>query len=205
MKSTSKKIIAGNSNNLLCLRRLIKEIKPFNQLSDFIGDLAQFHLVIDANCILGDIIWLVKERKNPEAKTEIQECILAGTFIVYCTKTVVKEVNEHLKDIASQHNIPMNSLKKEWKSYKAMLKIKELDKAIINKYKNSRDPDDAPTLRLADLLPADAIISKDKDLKSMGGKVLSAKPVGDKGVLVFEFCASARDYSRKATITTFIV
>jgi predicted nucleic acid-binding protein len=201
MESTSKKIIAVNSDSLLWLRRLIKGSKP---LRDLIGDLVQFRLVIDANCILEDLIWLVKKRKNPKANTEIQECILAGTFIVYCTKTVIKEVNEHLKDIASQHNIPIDSLKKEWKSYKAMLKIKEPDKVIIDKYKNPIDPDDIPTLALAELLSADAIISKDRDLKSMGGKVLQTKPVGDKGVLVFEFCASARDYSRKATVTAIL-
>lgn len=68
MESTSKKIIAVNSDSLLWLRRLIKGSKP---LRDLIGDLAQFRLVIDANCIIGDLIWLVTKRRNPKAKTEI--------------------------------------------------------------------------------------------------------------------------------------
>ena len=80
------------SDPLYNLRQIINKIKPLKQL---IGDIVQFCLVIDTNYILGDLIWLIKKRKNPEAKTEVQECILAGTFIVYATKTVIKEVEKN--------------------------------------------------------------------------------------------------------------
>ncbi|MHB1697543.1 MAG: PIN domain-containing protein [bacterium] len=190
-----------NSNNLSWLRRLIRSTKP---LRDLIGDVAQFSLVIDANCIIGDLIWLTKKRKNPESKTQIQECIIAGTFIIYCTKTVIKEVDKYLESIAEKNNIPIISIKNEWECYKSLLKVKEPDNISVNKYKNGVDPDDAPTLALAEIISAVGIISKDPHIKSMGGKALSARSINDKGVLEFEFCASARDYSRKATASLML-
>ena len=179
------------SHNLYWLRQLIKSNKQLKQL---FGDIIwQSILVIDANCILGDLIWLTKKRKNPEAKPEIQECIMAGTFVVYCTKSVVKEVNEKLNEIAIKRNIPFKLLMEEWERYKTLIKIKDPDNYLISKYNIGRDPDDAPTLALAEMMRADGIISKDKDIKAMGGKALS-----------LEFYASARSYSRKAAITVSI-
>lgn len=178
------------SDFLYDLRQIVNKIKPLKQL---IGDIDRFCLVIDTNVILRDLIWLIKKRKNPEAKTRVQECILAGTFIVYSTKTVIKEVEKKLKKIAVQYDISLDSLEKEWLNYKLLLIIREPEDNLINKYRQGRDPDDAPTLALAKMLNAYGIISKDKDIESMGGKTVS-----------FIFCASARSYSRKATVTVLI-
>ena len=176
-----------DSSSLSNLRDLINNIKL---LKDFIGDIAQFNLVIDTNYIIGDLIWLTKKRKYPTAKTDVQECVLAGTFIVFCTKTVIDEVNEKLAGVANQHGVSLNFLRKEWESYQSMLKVKQPDNEITEKYNNGVDPDDAPTLALAEQLLTEGILSKDRHINMMGGKAIS-----------FDFCTSARDYSRKATIS----
>jgi predicted nucleic acid-binding protein len=186
-KKTDTRRCPIDPENLFNLREIVKNVKPLN---DFIGDIAQFSLVIDTNYIIGDLIWLTKKRKYPTAKTEVQECILAGTFIVFCTKTVIDEVNEKLAVVANKHGISINLIRKEWELYQSMLRVKQPDNEITDKYNNGVDPDDAPTLALAEQLSAEGILSKDRHINMMGGKTIS-----------FDFCASARDYSRKATIS----
>ncbi len=70
-------------------------------------------------------------------------------------------------------------------------KVNELPiSSRADKHINGVDPDDVPILALAEQLSAKGILSKDSHIKMMGGKVIS-----------FDFCASARDYSIKATIS----
>ena len=184
----------GSSRNQPLLRSevlgILRKIRFFNEL---LKDIAQFNIVIDANVILGDLRWLVKKRKIPGAQTELMECIKAGTIVAYVTRSVLAEVEEHIKTIAKDRKISEDALRAEWKTYRKLLKVRTPRKRLIARYKNGRDPDDAPTIALEKMLKADGILSKDNDLLAMGGLIID-----------LDFTRQARDYSRKTAISATI-
>ena len=172
---------------------MLAHLRAIDGFKEIIGPIAQFTIVVDANIILGDLIWLVKERKNPESQTELMECIKAGTIIAYAPRTVYDEVNEHISTIAARNNISEDLLRKEWKSYRKLIKIRTPRKALVDRYKGRQDPDDAPTLALEKMIHADGILSKDTDIVAMGGLVIE-----------LDFTKQARDYSRKTAVAATI-
>jgi predicted nucleic acid-binding protein len=162
------------------------------QLKKLLGTIPQFQIVVDANVLLGQIKWAT-QRKDAAAKTSLCECILAGTIVAYVTPTIVSEVDEHLFDVAIKYKLSPKVCRSEWTILKQLLRVKEPDHAIVEKYINGQDPDDAPTLALADMLAASGILSRDSDIRAMGGNCIPD-----------EFVVQARDYSRKATISISI-
>lgn len=171
----------------------LKTLRELAETQKWIGSLAQFQVVVDANIIIGDLIWLVCKRKDPEAITELMECALAGTLIVNCTKEVIAEVVEYIPDIAQQHGKQLTAFLKEWRKYKKLLKLRKPPARLIKRYDSGQDPDDAPTLALADWIGAHGILSKDTDIEAMGGFCLE-----------LDFTKQARDYSRKIVVSASI-
>ncbi len=172
---------------------LLGELRKIEWLRSTLGALAQFTIVVDANIILGDLLWLVKKRRNPDAVTELMECISAGTITAYISRSVLNEVTKHIPSIAKQKNLPEDELNAEWKTYRKLLKVRTPRKSLIDKYAKGQDPDDAPTLALADMIRACGILSKDSDIVAMGGIVIE-----------LSFTQIARDYSRKTAIRAAI-
>lgn len=172
---------------------MLGHLRKVNGLNRWIGTLAQFVVVVDANIVLGDLIWLVSKRKNQDAMTELMECIQAGTVIAYVTRTVLAEVDKKIPTIAADKGISEEAMRQEWKTYRKLIKVRTPRKALVDRYKGGQDPDDAPTLALAKMLRADGILSKDSDLVAMGGLVIER-----------DFTKQARDYSRKTAVAATI-
>jgi putative PIN family toxin of toxin-antitoxin system len=172
---------------------MLGDLPKIQFLKDFLGTLAQFNVVVDTNIILGDLIWLVGKRKNPDATTELMECIRAGTIVAYVTRSILAEVNEHITTIATTQSLSEATLRTEWKAYRKLLKVRTPRKALVARYENGQDPDDAPTIALEKMLKAVGILSKDSDLVAMGGIVIE-----------LDFTKQARDYSRKTAIAATI-
>jgi len=169
------------------------ELRKIEGLKRLLGPLAQFVVVLDANIILGDLRWLVSKRKKPDARTELMECIQAGTIVAYITRDVSVEIDKHITTIATNNGIPEEALRQEWKTYRKLIEVKTPRKALVDRHKGGQDPDDAPTLALAEMLRADGILSKDTDIVAMGGLVIES-----------DFTRQARDYSRKTAVAVTI-
>lgn len=187
MNTISKAMETRIRSEMLGTLRKIAWIKPM------LGQIAQFTIVLDANIILGDLIWLVSKRKKPDSQTELMECIRAGTVVAYIARTVYEEVNEHIPAIAVNQGISEDALRKEWKAYRKLIKIRAPRKALVDRHRGGQDPDDAPTLALAEMIDAAGILSKDTDIVAMGGLVIE-----------LDFTKQARDYSRKAAVRVTI-
>jgi predicted nucleic acid-binding protein len=173
---------------------MLVHLREIEGLKGVLGPLAQFVVVVDANVILGDLIWLVSKRKKPDARTELMECIQAGTIVAYITRTVLVEIDEHITTIAADKDIPEEALRQEWKTYRKLIKVRTPRKTLVDRHKGGQDPDDAPTLALAKMLPAVVgILSKDTDIVAMGGLVIES-----------DFTRQARDYSRKTAVAATI-
>ncbi len=172
---------------------MLGELRKIDGVKQWLGPLAQFVIVVDANIILGDLIWLVSKRKKPDAVTELMECVLAGTIVAYIARSVLTEVDEHITTIAAAKNLSEAALRQEWKMYRKLVKVRTPRKTLVDRHIDGQDPDDAPTIALEKMLRADGILSKDTDITAMGGLVIE-----------MEFTKRARDYSRKTAVAATI-
>ena len=172
---------------------ILGDLRKIKCLRPFLGPLAQFVVVVDTNVILGDLIWFVSKRKNPEATTELVECIRAGTIVAYIARSVLAEVDERITTIAADKNLSEEALRQEWKKYRKLIKVRTPRKALVDRYKDGQDPDDAPTIALEKMLRADGILSKDTDILAMGGLVIE-----------MDFTKRAKDYSRKTAVAATV-
>jgi len=173
------------------LPSLLEFIENQDGLKQLIGALPTFVVVVDANVLIGDLLWLSVKRRNVLATPALMECILAKTMIVRVTATVVGEVERAMDGLARKHHIPDEVWRSHWAKYKPLLLIEDPNPIAVARFANGRDPTDAPTLALAESETNCGILTKDRDLKAMGGKVLP-----------LEFKLEVRNYSRKAA--TFV-
>jgi hypothetical protein len=175
------------------LPNLRRTIEAFEQLKQLVGPIVEFHIVVDANVLIQDILWILLKRRNTAARTSLQECIVAKTIIAYVTPMLVMEVEEKLTTIIAERGLTPGVWQPAWANYKSLLHIEEPNDSALERYASGQDPDDAPTLALADTLEACGILSRDSDVAAMGGRII---PI--------EFIIQARDYSRKAAVSVSI-
>ncbi len=185
--NASKNLSLPRSDLLPTLRRAVESI---DQLKHLVGPIAEFHVVVDANILIADLLWILEKRRSNTARTGLQECIRAETIIAYVAPTVVAEVEEKLPLITAERGLCHDAWRPEWGSYKSMLRIQEPDPVSLQRYADGQDPDDAPTLALADVIAASGILTRDSDIPAMGGNPI---PV--------EFVLEMRDYSRKTAVS----
>lgn len=177
---------AVRSDKLKELRAVIQHLKNLNIV---LAGAVQFRLVVDTNVILGDILWLVAERRNLTAKTDLMEGIEAHTIDVYAPPTLFDEVEEKIPLIAADKNLDVTLMYAEWAIYKTKLKRAEPDADKVSVLKNGVDPDDADFIALAQTIAAAGVVSKDKHIAMMGGNSIS-----------IECVTHLRNYSRDTAI-----
>lgn len=171
-KSTSRleNIFTVRSDKLKELRVVVSYWK---KTSSVIGNAAQFRLVVDSNVILGDLLWLVAERRNESAKTDLMETIEAETIDLYAPPRLFDEVEEYLPLLAAERGLDVNLMHAEWAIYKLRIKIAEPDEDKVLALKDGVDPDDAEFVALAQTINAAGVISKDAHIAQMGGNHIS--------------------------------
>ena len=178
--------IRVSSEKLAELRVTIDRLRG---MTDLIGAVVQVVVVVDANIILGDLIWMASKRTSPSAKTSLLESSVAGTLGACGPPYAIEEVQEKIPEVAKKRKIDGVVLARLWEEYRAILRVEEPDPIHVEKYRKGRDPKDADYLALADTLAAKGILSRDKDISAMGGAVISMEAV-----------TLLRDYSRAAAV-----
>jgi predicted nucleic acid-binding protein len=143
-------------------------------------------LVIDANVVLADLRWLAK-RKNPRARTNLQEVLAAGTVVAYAPPQLETEIRRHMPRVASEAKLNVEQLEAEWEIYRKTILFRTPAEGA--RPERVQDPDDLPYLYLRMQLDAEAIYTDDTDLEPMGA------PVIGKDIVV-----ALRDYSRAASV-----
>ncbi|MEQ5815320.1 hypothetical protein J3362_07385 [Marinobacter sp. NFXS11] len=179
-------LLEVRSDVLKDLRSLIDSWRGFNGM---IQGAATFSIVIDTNVVIGDLLWLVVKRRNPEARTELMEIIDAGTAVVYVPPRLLEEVQEQIPLIAAEKGLDREKLFAEWENYRTNLEVIDPGQDSINAHANGVDPDDADFVALEQAISAAGIFSKDKHITMMGGNQISIETI-----------ASLRGYSRAMAI-----
>lgn len=177
MSAQSEKLPFRLENVFTVRSEKLKELRVvFNywkESSAVLGTAAQFRLVVDSNVVIGDLLWLVMERRNPTAKTDLLEVVEAETIDLYAPAKLFDEIDEHLPNIAVSKGIDLSRLAAEWATYKLKIKIAEPDEEKVRALKSGVDPDDAEFVALAQTIDAVGVISKDKHIAQMGGNHIS--------------------------------
>ncbi|WP_211462886.1 PIN domain-containing protein [Collimonas silvisoli] len=153
------------SDSLSAIRPLFET----NGLLRMLGQIFKMAVVIDANFIIRDILWLARKRKKPESRTELFEVLVAGTITAYAPTFLVQEMSVNLPRLAREHNVSLDELELHWQTYRAHIHFVDAG-GVDDAYE---DPKDAPYLKLQAKLGI-LILSKDSDIPRMGGKVADA-------------------------------
>jgi predicted nucleic acid-binding protein len=153
------------SDSLATLRPLFET----NSVLKMLGQIFKIAVIIDANFIIRDILWLARKRKKPDSRTELFEVLLAGTVTAYAPTFLEEEMSVNLPYLARQHNLLLAELEAHWQTYRTFIKFVDTGEADDT----YEDPKDAPYLKLQAELGV-FILSKDSDIARMGGQVADA-------------------------------
>lgn len=164
-------------------------VAAFPALSS-LAQLYRVRFVLDANVVLADLLWIGR-RKKPEARSNLQEVLAAGTVVAYAPPQLELEVLRHLPRIAREANVPVEVLQTEWLAYRTRIRFRAV--AEGERPAHVQDPDDLPYLYLRAEIGAEAIYSKDTDVVAMDAPVVGA-----------EIILALRDYSRAASVDVSI-
>jgi predicted nucleic acid-binding protein len=180
----------------VCDRRLatmipsdaLKHLRELGTVIPFMREMglpAQFRLIVDANVIYSELLWLTGRRKNKNARTILQEVVAAGTVVLIAPRWLDEEVHEHLEEWAAEAGVSANKYLSAWERYRQSIAFVQPK----GKGKSGEvDPDDAPYVEAYRQYAAHAVYSSDSHIPQMGA------PAVDQQVIV-----TLRDYSRAAS------
>lgn len=155
------------------LKELRSVVQSWKESSAVIGGAAQFQLVVDANIILGDLIWLVSKRSNVSAKTQLMETIEAETVDIYAPPVFFDEVEEKIPLLAKEKGLDEMLMYEHWAVYRTKIKLASPDPEKVEELRGGKDPDDAEYIALERTIGASGVISKNHDIRLMGGNQIS--------------------------------
>ena len=171
------------------LKEIRDTIKTFPELEKHIKKPIQLSFVVDTNIIIGEILWLVQKRKNPEAKTQLQEIIDAETVVLSAPHVLISEIEEHLPKIAEKKGLCPIKLFDQWIEYRKSIKFINVPKEKLFKPRLEDDEKDIPFVVLKEMIGADGILSKDSDISRM-----------DDDAVNIQCIATLQTYSRSSAI-----
>lgn len=146
-------------------------------------------LVLDANIAIRDVRWMVKTRKNSDARSALQEVIASGTIVAFAPSFLNDEVEARLADVAAREEIPLHLLMAAWMEYRQSIRFYEVARPTSAIVVDGRDSKDTPYIEVYTQLAADAILTEDPHLANMGARTIKL------GIVL-----SMRDYARAASI-----
>lgn len=189
--ATSKSAASTLAKNLVQLTRsddLPKVTAYLRQITIFKDrvNVFQVDLILDANIVIRDLLWLARKRTKPEARTELMELMDCEVVRAYAPHFLIREINVNIPVLAEEHGVAVKLLRDLWGLYRKRITFV----AVGGPAKGAGliDPKDAPYLRLQKKLSY-PIASEDPHIAAMGGRVVR-----------IQIFSSLRAYSRSAAI-----
>lgn len=181
-RTTTAPII--RSDTLPELRRVLEKLPA---LRDYLGDILQVVLVLDASCVQGELRWRVGKRRDPAARTYLHEAMVSGVVIAFAPVFLETEIQKYIPQIAEEKAVSLDRIQEEWKQFKVLIHF--FEPVPSEKLANSVDPKDADYIHVLDQLNGDFVYTSDPHFLKMGARVM---PAGLDRVL--------RDYARATTV-----
>lgn len=175
------------SDSLASFANLLRSIPA---LAIFARELIQLRLVLDANIVQQEIRFLLK-RRNPAARSSLQEAIDAGVVIPLAPEYLDEEIEKYIDKISHDTGKPPHEVRVQWKSFRARLHVY---RPVENTDPSSAiDPKDVPYKLTCDELGADAVYTRDVHFLRM-----AVPTVGDFPTIAL------RDYARHSSVSVGI-
>ncbi len=172
------------SDTLPELRRVLEKLLELRQ---YLGDILQVVLVLDASCVQRELRWRVGPRKNPAARTYLHEAMVSGVVVAFAPSFLEVEIQKYIPEIAKEKGVSVDRIQEEWKQFKVLIQF--FDPAPSKQLDNSVDPKDVDYLNVLDQVDGDFVYTSDSDFSKMGARVM---PAGLDRVL--------RDYARATSV-----
>lgn len=178
----------AKSDDLIWMLEFISRVLPsFNGIT-FI----RFHFIIDANVLLPDIRYLIKNMYADGARTGLLEVLQAKVVEFYAPTWLLDEMQEKVPLLAKRYGFSISQAFQVWEKFSEHIKF--IDSGCpADAPEGTRDPKDWPYIALQRELEH-PIITNDKDIPAMGGAVADIKVI-----------ASLRDYARSSANALSIV
>jgi predicted nucleic acid-binding protein len=141
--------------------------------------------VIDTNVVIEELLYLVKSRKNPSARTSLQEAIDSGIVVALAPFKLRDEIIKHIPRLAEERGIPEESLRQAWLEYQHRINFVDVGPISAEDEASAADPDDLPFVYLYRKVDADAVLSRDRHIRAMGARSVE-----------LEVMIHIRDYAR---------
>lgn len=152
------------------LRRVSELSLHWQPLFLLLEILPQFRLVIDTNTVLEELMFLVRSRKNPAARTNLQEAIDSGAVAAFAPSKLREEVTRHIPRLAVERGIPEEALSRAWRQYESRIKYVDVGSVSDAGAGEVADPDDLPFVYLYREINADAVLTRDRHIRLMGAR-----------------------------------
>lgn len=172
------------SDTLPELRRVVEKLPA---LREYLGDVLQVVLVLDACCVQSELRWRVGSRKNPSARTYLHEAMVSGVVVAFAPSFLEVEIQKYIPKIAKDKGVSVDRVQEEWKQFKVLIRFYK--PALSKQPDRSVDPKDMDYVHVLDQVNGDFVYTSDSDFLKMGARVM---PAGLDRVL--------RDYARGMTV-----
>lgn len=159
---------AWPSDRLQDFRSLMAELPALKQI---LGELLEIRLVIDANIAQKELRWRLRSRRNPNARSDLQEAIDSGTVVALAPMALKPEIEEHIEEIAEYAGVSVDRAREEWQEFQSRLHFYEPD---IPQQPDAKcvGPDDLPYSEVSKQLGAQAVYTRDSHFQAMQAPVI---------------------------------
>lgn len=140
-------------------------------LAQFTG-FVQFRVIVDANAVLKDLRWLVKNRKDEGARPSFLELLEARAITAYAPTFLAHEVSKRIVSIAMEQGLDEASMWAHWSRYQALIVFVDVGEPPQDDGSHI-DYKDVPYIELQRRIAA-PILTEDLHIAKMGG--LATKP-----------------------------
>jgi predicted nucleic acid-binding protein len=171
------------------MRKFVAQI-PALQAS--IGNIAQLRLIVDANFVVGELIYRV--RHPHRGATALEELVKSTVIEAFAPRWLDTEMTTStIPKAAKRSKVSEFELRARWAEFRMLLKWDDSLREPGTTSNTCCDPKDLPYIRLQQKVNADGILSKDAHIARMGGHPLT-----------LDFVLTARGYARSAVTTMSI-
>jgi hypothetical protein len=110
------------SDELPKLALVLRQIRSIPDL----GELFQVNVILDANVVIRELIWLSKKRTNPKARPEVLELIECETVRAHAPTFLNQEIEAKIPVVAKQRKVPEETLRGHWAKYRERIKFTDV-------------------------------------------------------------------------------
>lgn len=175
------------SDELPSLRSVLK---LFGENAHLVGTIKVWRFVVDANVVLRDLHFLACKARVEDARTDLQECVAAGTVALFAPQFLDVEVEEKIQARSKRWGVEPEAVLGLWSAYRSMIRFVPANSRDAGRDPRlialeMRDPKDIPYFQALIATQAEAILTADLDLEGCG--IVAVRP---------DIARDLRDYSR---------